>query len=205
MRMRIFRISALIGTIAALTPGAVTAQGSWTIGIGVSRDAFTGASTDTTTIPGVRVEIAPAPRLAIEIGVGRSAGAGELGLQLGYASGSLRAKTDALMLDDRTGSVTRWRLSLLAGRRLATYERLSLLLLAGPALEHWEVSGIGNRTTFSGRAGFALRIPLGRLSLENNATLGIGGSPFRPSDLPPEAEVRRMLTWSVGAGIRVAL
>jgi opacity protein-like surface antigen len=205
MRMRIFQISALIGTLAALTPVVATAQGTWTIGIGVSRDAFTGASTDTTTIPGVRVEVAPAPRLAVELGVARSAGAWEVGLQAGYASGSLRAKTDALMLDDRTGSVTRWRLSLLADRRLATFEPLSVLLLAGPAVEHWEVSGIGNRTTFSGRAGFALRIPLGRLSLENNATLGVGGSPFRPSDLPPEAEVRRMLTWSVGAGIRLAL
>jgi hypothetical protein len=203
--MRIFQISTLMGTLAALTPVAAAAQGSWTIGIGVSRDAFTGASTDTTTIPGVRVEIAPAPRVAIEIGVGRSAGAWEFGLQIGHASGSLRAKTDALMLEDRTGSVTRWRLSLLAGRRLATFEQLSLLLLAGPAVEHWEMSGIGNQTTFSGRAGLALRIPLGRLSLENNATLGIGGSPFRPSDLPPEAEVRRMLTWSVGAGIRLTL
>jgi hypothetical protein len=50
-----------------------------------------------------------------------------------------------------------------------------------------------------------LRVSLGRVSFENIATIGIGGSPFRQSDLPPEAEVRRLLTWSIGAGMRMAL
>jgi opacity protein-like surface antigen len=203
--MRMSWITTLAAAFALLPPSAAAAQAGWTITLGVSRDAFSGASADTTTIPGTRVEVVPAPRLAIEIGVARSAGAWQLGLHLGHASGSLRAKTDALILDDRTGSVTRWRLSLLAGRRLATLDRLSLVALAGPALDHWETSGIGNRTTITGRAGLAVRIPLGRLSFENAASLGIGGSPFRRTDLPAEADVRRMLTWSVGAGLRLRL
>lgn len=203
--MRTSLIAALAAALSALVPLAASAQDRWMFGITISRDAFAGGSSDTTTIPGTRVEVGPAPRMAVDIGLGRSAGLWELGLQIGHSSGSLRAKTDALILEDRTGSVTRWRVSLLAARRLATLERITLILQAGPAVEHWQSAGIGNRTTPSARAGFALRIPIGRLSFENNATVGIGGSPFRRSDLPAEAEVRRLLTWSIGAGLRATL
>jgi hypothetical protein len=203
--MRTFLIGVHVIALSALVPSATAAQDRWLIGLGISRDAFTGGSDDTTTIPGTRLEVAPAPRTAVELGLSRSAGPWELGLQLGHASGHLRAKTDAVILEDRTAGVTRWRVSVLGARRLASLDRVSLFLQAGPAIEYWESGGIGNRTTLSGRAGFALRASLGRISFENLATVGIGGSPFRQRDLPPEAEVRRLLTWSIGAGMRLTL
>lgn len=203
--MRTFLIPVLAIALPALVPSPAAAQGRWLIGIGISRDVFTGGSDDTTSVPGTRLEVAPAPRTALEVGLTRSAGAWELGLQLGHASGHLRAKTDALILEDRTAGVTRWRVSVLGARRLASLDRVSLFLQAGPAIEYWESGGIGNRTTLSGRAGLAIRASLGRVSFENIATVGIGGSPFRQSDLPAEAEVRRLLTWSIGAGMRMAL
>jgi hypothetical protein len=90
-------------------------------------------------------------------------------------------------------------------RRLASLERVRVLLQLGPALEYWESTGIGNRTTLSARSGLLLRVPLGRFAFENAVTIGVGGGPFSRRDLPAEAEVRRLLTWSFGAGLRLAL
>ena len=194
--------------VSAADPSWLPAQqrtGRWTVTLGIARDAFTGASSDTTTIPGATVEVAPAPRLAVEAGVRRRAGAWELGLMIGYAAGALRARTEELLLDDRTGDVVRYRAALLVGRTLTPLGVATLVAIAGPALDHWEAGGIGSRTTVSGRAGLALRLSLGGLDFENTLTFGIGQSPFRQRTLPPEAKVHSLRTWSFGVGFGVGL
>jgi hypothetical protein len=175
----------------------------WILRLEITRDAFAGASRDTSTIPGTEVEVAPAPRLALEGGLTRQLGAWEIGFGAGYASGSLRATTDDLILDDRTGDVRRFRAALQVGRRVASFGSATLHLVGGPSVDHWKVPGIGDRTTVAGRAGLTLRIPLGGIRFENSVRFGLGGSPFKSSDLPPEARVRTLRTWSVGAGVAV--
>lgn len=189
-------------------PSPAGAQGhppGWVLRLEVTRDAFTGASRDTSTLPGAEVEVAPAPRLAFEVGLTRQLGAWEIGFGAGYASGSLRATTDELILDDRTGDVRRFRAGLQVGRRVATFGSATLHIVGGPSVDHWKVPGIGDRTTVAGRAGLALRIPLGGIRFENSVRFGLGGSPFKASDLPPEARVRTLRTWSVGAGVAVPI
>jgi hypothetical protein len=186
-----------LGSVAALP--AQTSSSRWSLRISVAREAFTGASSDTTTIPGEEVEVAPAPRLAVDAGVGRRVGAWEIRLTGGYAAGGLRAKTDALLFDDRTGDVKRFRAALLLGRRIASPGPSELMLLAGPSVDHWTATGIGDRTTLSGRAGFSLTIPLGRVKLANTLLFGVGSSPFQRSSLPPEAKIKSLHTWSLGA------
>jgi hypothetical protein len=195
----------LCTTLTARLLSAQTTADRWSFQVAVTRDAFQGASADTTTIPGSSVEVVPAPRLAFEAGASRGLGAWEVGLSGGYSAGALRAKTDALLVEDRSGDVTRIRASLSLGRRLATFGSASLLILAGPALDHWKTSGVGDRTTVSARVGLALRIPLGPVRLENLVSFGVGESPFRHADLPAEAQVRTLRTWSFGLGLRIPI
>lgn len=201
----------LIGLIVGATLAAVTTMEAqavpdcWSLRFTVARDAFQGASTDTTTIPGASVEVVPAPRLSFEAGASRALGAWEVGLTAGYAAGALRARTDALLLEDRTGDVQRFRASILVGRRIATLGPTTMLILTGPALDHWKTAGIGDRTTFSARIALALRIPLGPMRLENLVGFGVGGSPFRRVDLPVEARLRMLRTWSFGIGLYIPL
>ncbi len=194
---------ALALSAPALT-GTLTAQqapGGWVLRFEVTRDAFTGASRDTTAVPGVNIDIGPAPRAAFDVGLSRELGAWEIGLAAGYASGGLRATTDATIIDDRTGNVARFRAALVVGRRVARLGSAALYITAGPSVDHWRSDGIGNRTTIGGRGGLTVRFPLGPLSLENSVRFGLSGSPFKAAHLPPEAEVRALHTWSVGVGL----
>ncbi|HEY7682546.1 MAG TPA: hypothetical protein VH879_07865 [Gemmatimonadales bacterium] len=194
--------------VPAVDPSQLPAQqrtDRWTATLGITRDAFTGASSDTTTISGTTVEVAPAPRLAVEAGLRRRAGAWEVGATIGYAPGALRARTKEFLLDDRTGDVVRYRAALLVGRTLTRLGEATLVAVVGPALDHWEAEGIGNRTTVSARGGLTLRVPLGRLTFENTLAFGVGQSPFSSRTLPPEAKLHSLRTWSFGVGLGVGL
>lgn len=204
--MRPLSCTLLLLSLAALPLGAqVPAAGSrWTLRLAVSRDAFTGASADTSTLSGTRVEVVPTPRLAVEVGIGRRVGPWEVGISGGYAGGGLRAATDALFLDERTGGVDRYRASLMIRRELARLQAAALLVGAGGLLDHWRVSELGDHTTLGLRGGVILAIPLsGSLALENTALVAVGGGPFRKADLPPDAEIKTMWTWSLGVALRL--
>lgn len=189
------------------TDGPLWAQASgsrWALRLALARDAFTGASADTSTFSGTRVEVVPTPRLAVEAGIGRQVGQWEVGVSGGYASGGLRAATEDLFLDERSGGVTRYRASLMVRREVVQLEGAGLSLGAGGLLDHWRVSGLGDRTTLGLRGGLILAVPLSsRLTLENTALVAVGGAPFRKADLPPDAEVTAMWTWSFGMALRI--
>ncbi|HTS89059.1 MAG TPA: hypothetical protein VMG41_11250 [Gemmatimonadales bacterium] len=204
--MKLAYVPALLGVLTVAPPlsGQASSDG-WALRLGVSRDAFTGASSDTTAVPGTVVDVQPAPRVAFEIGLRRAFRGWEVIVAAGYATGAARASTPAVLLEDRTGGVDRWRAGLLIGKRLATLDRASLVVLAGPGIDHWETDGFGNRTTVSGRAGLALRVPLGAVSFENSAFFGVGGTPFDRRYLPPEAVVHTLRTWSIGAALLIGL
>jgi hypothetical protein len=203
--MRSLALFLFLTAISASLLVAQEREHRWALGFGLTRDAFAGGSSDTTTIPGTSVEVTPAPRLAFEGRVTRRLGAWEIGVALGYSAGGLRAKTDELLLDDRTGDVKRYRAGLLVSRRLARLGTASLRLAAGPALDHWSTPGVGDRTGVSARVGLSLRIPIGALALENAASFGLGSSPFQRRNLPPEARTRSLRTWSIGGGLVLAL
>ncbi len=193
----------LLLPLVLMLPTTVAAQGRWALVLNVARESFRGASNDTTSLPGTTVEVYPSSRIATEIGVSRSLGAWDLALTGGYASGDLRASTDRLVLDDRTTPVRRYRGALLLGRRVLAMREASLRLVAGPVVDHWTTSGLGDRTTLGGRVGVALRIPLGPVEFENRALFGLGPSPFNRRDLPPEARLESLRSWSVGAALRL--
>ncbi len=177
--------------------------GRWSIHLAASHESFAGASRDTTTIPGAPVDVHPAPRLALEVGLGRRFGAWELTLGGAVAPGNLRAVTDAVAVDNRDGGVDRYRVALRVGRAVAHLSAARLLVEAGLATDHWAISDGSGRTTLAGQAGLRLRVPLGRgLALEQSALFTLGGTPFAKSALPPEAVLSSLKTWSLGVGLR---
>ncbi|MDX2123164.1 MAG: hypothetical protein SF070_19155 [Gemmatimonadota bacterium] len=195
-------------TLLALWAIPLAAQApdrGWAIHLAVARDAFSGGSSDTSTIPGIEVEVTPAPRIALATGLTRQAGAWEFGLELGYTSGGLRASTEDLRVEERTNDVARFRAALTVGRRLARSGPVSVVLLASPGVDRWETEGIGNRTTLALRGGLVLRIPFGRVEFENRLLAGIGGSPFRGEDIPPGGKAESLRTFSLGAALRLRL
>lgn len=198
----------LMALTAAASTDPLAAQSEprgWALRLEVARDAFTGASRDTLSVPGRAIDVTPAARPALDIGLSREAGGWEISLAVGYASGGLRARTGATAVEDYSGYVARLRAALLVGRRLAQLGSATLLVAAGPSIDHWRSSDIGNRTTIAGRAGLTLRVPLGPVLLENAARFGLGGSPWKEGDLPPGTELRALRTWSIGAGLVVPL
>lgn len=198
----------LLALSVLLLPAPLAAQrpaARWALHLNLARESFGGASSDTSTIPGTTVEVYPAPRLATELGVSRRFGEWELALGASYASGDLRARTDRLVLDDRTTSLKRYRGSLLVGRQLLALREVSLRLMLGPVIDHWTATGLGDQTALGGRVGLALRIPLGRVELEHRALFGLSPSPFNRRDLPPEARIESLRSWSLGVGLRVSL
>lgn len=203
--MRILEALCLLAIFTLPLAGQATGP-RWLVQLGATGDTFWGASRDTATVPGEEIEVLPASRTGFHAGLSRRSGAWEIGVEAGYSSGPLRARTDALILDDRTGDVTRYRLGAVLGRRLVALGPAALLLVAGVGLDHWEADGIGGRSTLAGRGGLALQVPLGgAVELENRILLGIGPSPFRKEDIPPTAHRQSLRTLSLGAGLRIGL
>ena len=173
----------------------------WGVDLLLARDAFTGASTDSSGA----VEIAPDPRIAWELGLSWLGPHWGLRLSGGFATGGLRGKNGPLSIDDKSTSVDRYRGTLLLERILARGDQLRLGAVLGPTLDRWESAGIGNRTLVGARGGLHLGIVLGRLSLEQMAVVGLSSSPFPDAAVAATGSVRALWTWSVGAGLRLGI
>lgn len=181
---------------------AQSAPRRWGIDARISRDAFTGASSDT----GGVAEISPNPRIAYELGLSRSGPRWGLRLGLGFASGGLRGKTGQIRLDDNSTSVDRYRAALLVERVLTASGPLRLAATAGPTVDRWESEGINNRTVVGAQGGFHLGIAVGRFSVEEAAMVGVSGSPFTEAAVAPSGgKTRALWSWSFGVGLRYGL
>lgn len=192
--------------LAGLPVLAAAQQGSpWTLHLTLGRDAFSGGSLDSVTVPSVEVEVVPAPRLTVELGASRTLGAWEAGISGGYSSGNLRAVAPDVAVEDRSGGITRYRLALIVARRIVSFSPASVHAVAGPVLDRWESSDLGGHTAWGGRMGAALRFALGRASIENAVLFTVGGSPFDSEALPPGVILRPLRSWSAAVGMRYGL
>ena len=204
---RVTLAAALAGLLLAgsSTPAGAQHDSRWALQLSVGRDAFGGASLDSVTVPSVEVEVVPAPRLAMELGLSRTMGAWEAAVSGGYSSGNLRAVTQDVAVDDRSGGIRRYRVALTVSRRIASFSPGSVHAVAGPVFDRWESSDLGGHSVWGGRMGAVLRFALGRASIENAVLFTLGGSPFDQHALPSGVVLRSLRTWSVAAGIRYRL
>jgi hypothetical protein len=199
----------LATTIALLalctTRSAAQETAGWAISLEIGRDAFGGGSLDSVTAQPAEVEVLPAPRLAIEFGARHRFGGWEAGLSAGYAAGHLRAESGDVSVDSRSTGFTRYRLAGTIAHRLARLQSATLLAGVGPVLDFWRGNGLGERMAPGGRANVSLRVPLGRVELENVVQFTIGGSPFDSEGVPPGVALKPLRTWGLGVGLSYRL
>ncbi len=135
-------------------------------------------------------------------------------LARGYRGWELEAGVDllatALAVEDarltvvaRDASLSRARLRLMAGRRVARLGQAEIRVSAGPSLERWSPRGAGARNRVGASVGLRFRLNAGPVALENALAVSMARSPLDPSDLPDGYEARMARTAEIGLGIRV--
>ena len=204
-RMTLATVVALLALTLFATRLAAQEQSGWALTFGIGRDAFGGGSLDSVTATPTEVEVVPAPRLALEFGARRRFGGWDGGVSVGYAAGHLRAATEDVSVDSRSAGFSRYRLAGTLARRVTRLEGATLLATVGPVMDFWRGEGLGERLSWGGRAGLALRLPLGQVELENVVQFTIGGSPFDRASVPPGVVLRSLRTWSVGVAANYRL
>jgi hypothetical protein len=150
-----------------------------TIGEGLR---FSRGATDTSEVPDVRASLRPTARLGVHLGLSRSLGAWEADIGAEYAGGQVEAYNAALKIVDRTAPITRYRIGDAVGRRLIGAGAGYFAVLLGPTVDMWAVDG-EHRVRVGGEVRVALRLPLGKVELENRITVGLSASPIEADDV----------------------
>ena len=198
-------VASLLMIVFSASASAQRPREGWSLGLGASRLSLGNAARDTLLAPGVDARLRPSDRFGFEAQLALRRTAWEASLGIGYAGGHIRAESDALVSEDKTSKSNRYRLAVLVGRRLAVVGRNDLMVAAGPTLDRWTLSFGDSKTALGALIQVGLRIPAGRLELENLLSVGWSGGPFRPEDLPSTAETRTFRVVSFGGGIRFRL
>lgn len=166
---------------------------------------FSVAASNTVGDPAVRAALRPTDRWGVSVGVARRMGAWEPAFELGWADGDVEAVNSLVSLTDKTLDMSRVRIAPMLARRVAGLDRGELLLALGPTLELWSVGGAPLRLRVAPAARVALRLGVGRVSLENAVAFSISGSPYTQDELPESVVRRSLRTLAVSTGVRVPL
>ena len=201
--MRLHRVI-LLAFLAAPPPSVAQAPADpsgWRLGGGVEALRF-GQVALSDAVPGVAAEVRPSARAGAYLSAVRSAGAWRVGLEAGWAGGHLEAGNDVIAVQDRTAAVTRYRLAVGVGRRIASLGVGAVELTLAPTLDLWKVAG-----ETRGRAGaevrLGVRVPLGGVELENRVGFGLSGNPIEAADLGDVSDLRGLRTLLVGIALRL--
>jgi hypothetical protein len=165
---------------------------------------FSRAAVDTSVPPDLSASLRPTSRVGVQIGLDRAFGRWEAAISAGYAGGQVEIYNQSVRVVDRTAQITRYRLAASAGRALTEVGSGRLVAQAGPTVDLWTVDG-DQRVKPGVEVGLALRLPLGRLELENRIRLGISGSPITQADIGHSGKSRSLRTLAFGVGLRVRL
>jgi hypothetical protein len=195
--------SLLLSLLAAAPPIAAQMPADntgWHLGGGVEAVRF-GHVAVSAAAPGVAAEIRPSGRPALHISVGRRYGSWGLELEIGWAGGHIEAGNDALVIQDRTSDVSRYRLAIGITRRVASAGSGVIAVALAPTLDLWVVDG-ESRVRAGAEGRLVLRVPLGAVELENRIGLGLSGNPIEASDIGEVSDLRGLRTVLVGVGLR---
>ena len=198
--------SLLIALLAAAPPASAQtppAQQGWHLGGGVDALRF-GHVLVSDAAPDVAAELLPSGRAAFHLAVGRTAGPWTVSLEAGWAEGTIEAGNEFVSVRDLTSNVTRYRLALPVGRRVAGVGTGTLRFELAPTLDLWSVSG-DSRFGVGAEGRLALRMPLGDVDLEHRIGLGLSASPLDRADVGEIAEQRALRTLLIGLGLRTRL
>ncbi len=112
----------------------------WRLGGGVEAVRF-GHVAVSRAVPGVAAEVRPTGRPAVHLSAGKSYEAWNVELEAGWAGGHIEAGNDVLSIQDKTADVTRYRLAVGIGRRLALAGSGEVSVAVVPTLDLWAVEG----------------------------------------------------------------
>jgi hypothetical protein len=149
-------------------------------------------------------ELRPSGRLAVHLRLVRGLGHWHAAVEGDWAAGKIEAHNDLVSLTDRTAGVSRYRVALAFGRRVAGIGAGALLVELAPTVDLWAVAG-EHRVRPGGEGRLVLLVPFSGVQLEHRLGLGISGSPLEPGDIGPAAETRSLRTLSAGVGVRLGL
>ena len=198
---------ALLLALLAASPPAVAqthaVHNGWHLGGGVDALRFAHVVVSAAE-PGAAAEVRPTNRAALHIGVGRSIGPWEVGIEAGLAEGYIEARNDVVAISDLTADVTRYRLAIAISRAVAAVGTGELVLALAPTLDGWSVDGT-HRTRGGAEGRLVLRIPLGSWEVEQRLGFGLSGSPVETADIGDVAEERPLRTLMIGFGLRARL
>jgi hypothetical protein len=193
----------LTSLLVAAPPAAAQAPADhtgWCLGGGVEAVRF-GHVAVSQAVPGVAAEVRPTGRPAVHVSAGRHYGAWDVEIEAGWAGGHIEAGNDALSIQDKTADVTRYRLAIGIGRRLAVAGSGGIAVALVPTLDLWAVDG-ANRVRAGAEGRLLLRVPLGSVQLENRIGLGVSGNPIAATDIGEVSDMQGLRTISVGVGLR---
>jgi hypothetical protein len=198
---------ALLLALLAASPPAVAqthaVHNGWHLGGGVDALRFAHVVVSAAE-PGAAAEVRPSNRAAFHVGVGRSIGPWEVGIEAGLAEGHIEARNDVVAISDLTADVTRYRLAIAISRAVAAVGTGELVLELAPTLDLWSVDGT-QRTRGGAECRLMLRIPLGSWEVEQRLGFGFSGSPIETADIGDVAEERALRTLMIGFGLRTRL
>jgi hypothetical protein len=193
----------LTSLLVAAPPAAAQAPADhtgWCLGGGVEAVRF-GHVAVSQAVPGVAAEVRPTGRPAVHLSAGKSYEAWNVELEAGWAGGHIEAGNDVLSIQDKTADVTRYRLAVGIGRRLALAGSGEVSVAVVPTLDLWTVEG-ATRVRAGAEGRLLLCVPLGSVELENRIGLGFSGSPIDAADIGEVSNLRGLRTISVGVGLR---
>jgi hypothetical protein len=203
--MRLHR-SLLLSLLAATPPAAAqlpAGHPGWQLGGGVEAVQFAHVAVSQAA-PGVAAKVGPSARPAVRLSVGRAVGMWSLELEGGWAGGHIEVGNDVVSVQDRQAEVSRYRLALAVGHRIAAIGAGGVEVALAPTLDLWSVEGDG-RPRAGAEARLALRVPLGAVELDNRVCAGVSGSPVEAEDIGEVSDLRGLRTLSVGIGLRFGI
>lgn len=192
------------GAVAQAAAPAATWASGWWLAVGGDGTWFSSIASTTDAPPEATAEIRPTRRTGVHVAIARGLGDWRAQLELGWAQGDAEAGNEAVSVRDKTLDLSRYRLAPGVERRVAGLGAGELAVGLAVPLDLWRASG-NTRPRLGAEGRVALRLPLGKLALENRLVVGLSGSPLDAGDVGQGFE-RGSLSWlAFGAALWLPL
>jgi hypothetical protein len=151
-----------------------------------------------------QAELRPSGRGGFRVTLERLFGAWRAQVEAGWAAGDTEVTNEFVAIRDKQLDMSRFRLAPAVERRVSAVGPGELAIALAPSLDFWQADG-NSRTRLGVEGRLAVRVPLGRLALENRVAFGISGAPVDQEDVGDLFELRALRSVTFGVGVRVPL
>jgi hypothetical protein len=197
-----------LAVTAAVAPASLRAQATpparWSLTVAAEGVRFGQTARERLEVSGGRIGLRPSGRIGGHVAIERSFGPWRVHLGAGWAGGDAEATNEAVSIRDKTLDLSRYRVAPALERRIAALGGGELAAGLGPTIDLWR-SGGDTRPRLGIEARAAVRLPLGRMALENRVAFGLSGAPLEREELEEEFELRTLRALAFAVGLRMPL